>query len=87
MAGSENGKALKAVSSHGTAHGSCCHAVLPYRYRRCSDRLVSNFCVGSVVFAVDRVWYGEVFELFGDVVSAGVRVSGLSCRGGQDSVI
>ena len=44
----------------------------------CSERLVSNFYVGFVVFAVARVWCGEVVELFGDVLFAGVRVSGLS---------
>ena len=51
--------------------------------RRCSERLVSSFCVGFVVFAVARVWRGEVVELFGDVVSAGVRVSGLNWSVGE----
>ena len=34
-------------------------------------------------FAVAHVWHGEVVELFGDVVSAGVRVSGLSWLVGE----
>ena len=31
-----------------------------------------------MVFAVGRMWCGKVVKLFGDIVSAGVRVSGLS---------
>ena len=47
-------------------HGSSCVVVV--------ERIVRNFCVGFVVFAVGRVWRGEAVELFGDVVSACVSV-------------
>ena len=55
--------------------------------RHCSERLVSNFCVGFVVFAVARVWPVEVVGLFGDVVSDGVKVSGLSWSVGESAIV
>ena len=39
------------------------------------------------MFAVARVWRGEVVELFGDVVSAGVSVSGLSWSVGESAIV
>ena len=47
------------------------------------ERFVRDFCVGFVVFAAGQVRRGEVFELFRDVISTGVVVSGFSWSVGE----